>query len=98
MSLDNFRLFHVLPGNLLVIPDPDQTSKGSIYFPDNMHAKAQTGIVVQHGELYLDNLEGQRILFEKWTWRELKMKGIEFYIVTEASVWATVSESVHQGE
>jgi hypothetical protein len=44
MSLDNFRLFHVLPGNLLVIPDPDQTSKGSIYFPDNMHAKAESSI------------------------------------------------------
>lgn len=90
MSLDHFRLFHVLPGNLLVAPDTDINRKGSIIFPDMKVEKAQTGLVLQHAELCEDSLEGQHIVFAKWEWRTLRMRGVELYIIDERSVFAVI--------
>jgi len=83
--------FTILSGNLLVAPDPDQVRKGLIWFSDNMHKKSETGLVVQHQPWGLDEvLTGERILFEKWSWRELSLDGFTFYLIKEESVFAVL--------
>lgn len=83
--------FTILSGHLLVAPDPDIVHKGRIHFPDNMHKKSETGLVVQHQPWGLDeDLTGERVLFEKWSWRELSLGGFTFYLIKEESVFAVL--------
>jgi co-chaperonin GroES (HSP10) len=92
MNLIGAKTFHVLPGHLLLAPDPDIIrSKAGIWFPDSMHKKAEGGLCVQHSPLYLDeDLEGKRLLVEKWAWRAISLDGTPFYIVPEGSVFAVI--------
>lgn len=83
---------YILPGHMLIAPDPDEVRKGRIWFSDNMHRKATTGLVVLHNQLFLDEfMEGKHVLFEKWSWREVVLQDTLFYLVPERSIWAEVT-------
>jgi co-chaperonin GroES (HSP10) len=92
-SIDDYTTFRCRPGHLLVAPDPDVIRKGIIWFSDNMHKKAETGICVQHDPDLLDeDLTGKRVLVEKWAWKRIVLNQTTFYIVGERSVFAVLEE------
>lgn len=90
--MSGWKTFIILPGNVLLAPDPDEVrSSGGIWFSDGMRKKSETGLVVQHAPLFLEeDLLGKRILVEKWAWKTLDLNGTKFYLLSELSVWAII--------
>lgn len=68
--------------------DEDRTRAG-VLFSDNMRRKRVTGIVLLHQpgwywSLHVnEDVEGKRVLFEKWAWREVELGGHRLLLVPE---------------
>lgn len=85
--------FHILPGHILLAPDPDEVRRGVIWYSDRMARKSETGLVVQHAQAWLEeDLTGKRVLVEKWAWRPLQLQDTQFYVVDERSIYAVLEE------
>jgi len=82
----------LLPGPLLVLPDPDEVAKGEILYPDVERVHACSGTVMLHERRGLDDLTGKRIFVQKWSDRGLELRGTRFWIIREAAVLMILEE------
>lgn len=80
-------------GYVLVVPDDDETkTKSGILFSDNMRRKRASGFALIHNvaSYWAEDLTGQHVLFEKWSWKEFTLDGREFWLIPERAVFAVV--------
>jgi co-chaperonin GroES (HSP10) len=87
----------------IIVPDSDEDrTQSGILFPDDRRKKRHSGTVILHqpslrwelsGEAPLD---GQRVLFEAWAWREFRLDGPELYLVPERAIFATLEDTVNK--
>lgn len=89
-------------GFVLVQPHSDEEkSAGGVFFPDERRRKRQTGIAIIHDptEWWLcfnEPLRNKHIVFEKWSWRILRLGDLTLYLVPEGAVLGVLTNE--QGE
>ena len=75
--------------------EQNETTKGGIIIPDTAKEKPQEGEVIavgtgkrdEQGKVHpLEVKKGDRILFGKYSWNEVKIEGDEFVIVREDEI------------
>ncbi len=80
--------------------DADEKTKGGIIIPDTAKEKPQEGVVVAAGKgarneagerVKLDVVEGDKILFGKWSGTEVKVDGEDLLIMKESDILGVIA-------
>ncbi|MDZ4226387.1 MAG: co-chaperone GroES [Patescibacteria group bacterium] len=79
-------------------PEEGQTTSFGIIIPDTAKEKPEQGSVVAVGPgKYEDGVlvpvgvkVGDRVMFNKYDYKEIKIKGVEYFIVSEANILGIV--------
>jgi chaperonin GroES len=82
--------------------EAEEKSPGGIIIPDTAKERPQEGEVIavgpggrdQSGKLTpIDVKVGNRVLFGKWSWTEIKLGGVEYLIMKETDILGVLTEA-----
>jgi chaperonin GroES len=82
--------------------EAEEKSPGGIIIPDTAKERPQEGEVIavgpggrdQSGKLTpIDVKVGNRVLFGKWSWTEIKLGGVEYLIMKETDILGVLPEA-----
>ena len=82
--------------------EAEEKTSGGIIIPDTAKEKPQEGEVIavgpggrdESGKLIpIDVKVGNRVLFGKWSWTEVKLDGVEYMIMKESDLMGVLVES-----
>lgn len=85
----------LLPGKALLRLDPDEDRVGLIYVPDVSRKRSGTARCIWHEPSTSweeDSCAGKRVVYEKWAGKPVTFAGVEYYIVDEGAILATLEE------
>jgi chaperonin GroES len=70
--------------------EKEQKTASGLYLPDNAQEQSKTAVVDVVGSDVKNIKKGERILFKDFSSTEVKVDGVEYIIVKEEDVLATV--------
>lgn len=80
----------ILPIGSRVLVKPVAKSSSLIVVPDSMHEKPEQGEIVSLGETHPSLLEGDKILFKKYSPDEFKLEGETYLILSMDDILAVI--------